>query len=296
MPTVSSSLPSSLTHSVSARADWAPFDLVIFDCDSTLASVEGIDELARWVGREAEIAALTTQAMNGELPLEAVYSRRLDLLRPTRDHLRQLGQLYRERMIPGADQVVAALMNLGRIVFIVSGGLAAGVQDFGEFLGLPSANIHAVEVELNQLAGRWWETWKHPGGRNPAEHYLTHDNGPLTVGQGKAQIIRSIRTAHRGRAMLIGDGTSDLEAGEAVDLFVGYGGVIARERVRVGADVFIDCESLAPILPLVLARPTVPSEYQPLYAEGIRLIQEGQASFRDANALEGLLIRVIRDP
>jgi len=288
MPT----LPSPVTPR-GVRADWASFDLVIFDCDSTLASVEGIDELARWVGREAEVAALTMQAMNGELPLEAVYSRRLDMLRPTRDQLHQLGKLYRERMIPGADQVVAALMNLGRQVFIVSGGLAAGVQDFGEFLGLPTANIHAVEVELNQLAGRWWEPWKYPLGRNPAEHYLAHDNGPLTVGQGKAQIIRGIRAAHRGRAMLIGDGTSDLEAGEAVDLFVGYGGVVARERVQAEAGVFIRGESLAPILPLALARPTVPPDYEALYAEGVRLIREGEVTFRDPTAREGLLRRLV---
>jgi phosphoserine phosphatase len=95
--------------------------------------------------------------------------------------------------------------------------------------------------------------------------------------------------------MLIGDGTSDLEAGEAVDLFVGYGGVIARERVRAGADVFIACQSLAPILPLALARPAAPPEHGTLYAEGVRLIQQGQVSFRDAKAHEGLLDRVIQN-
>lgn len=292
MPTRSSSLPSSSTHSVSARADWAPFDLVIFDCDSTLAGVEGIDELARWVGREAEIAALTAQAMNGELPLEAVYSRRLDLLRPTRDHLRRLGQLYRERMIPGVDQVVAALMNLGRIVFIVSGGLAAGVQDFGEFLGLPPANIHAVEVELNQLAGRWWETWKHPGGRNFNEQYLNHDGGPLTIGKGKADIIRSLRQSTRGRALLVGDGVSDLEASEAVDAFVGFGGVVSRERVRASADVFVHPPYLAPVLPLALARADVPDDYGDLMRRGCELIRAGQVTFRNARAGADLLQRL----
>jgi len=274
------------------RADWAPFELVFFDCDSTLVGIEGIDELARWVGREKEVAALTTQAMNGDLPLEAVYSRRLEMLQPTREHLRRLGQLYREHLIPGADQVIAALQASQREVFIISGGLAQAVQEFGVFLGLPAPNIHAVEMDFNQLTGRWWETWKHPGGRNPDERYLTHTTGPLTVGKGKAEIIRAIRRSHRGRALLVGDGLSDLEAGEAVDLFVGFGGVVARERVRAGAEVFIDAPSLAPILPLALAESAQPSHYASQYLEGVRLIREGQVTFQNPLTRAALLQRL----
>jgi len=258
----------------------APFEIVIFDCDSTLCAVEGIDELARWVGKEAEVAELTERAMNGELPLEAVYSRRLELLQPTREHLHRLAQLYRDTCLPDAAAVIAALRQLGLEVFIVSGGLAEGVRDFGLWLGLPETNIHAVEVEYNQLAGRWWETWKHPGGRNPHERYLTHDGGPLTVGKGKAEIIRKLRRRRRGRALLVGDGSSDLEASEAVDLFVGFGGVVSRERVRAAAPVFIHVAELAPVLPLALGRAEVPASLRGLYLRGLSLIREGQVSFR----------------
>ena len=52
--------------------------------------------------------------------------------------------------------------------------------------------------------------------------------------------------------MLIGDGTSDLEARGAVDLFVGFGGIVARERVMAEADVCLLTGSLTPILPLAL--------------------------------------------
>src|SRR5262249_24389822 len=109
-------------HVLMPRTDWAPFELIIFDCDSTLTTVEGIDEVARWQGRAGQVAELTNRAMNGELPLEAVYSRRLDLLQPTREQLRELGQLYRRHLLPGADLVIAALQAAGRQVFIVSGG------------------------------------------------------------------------------------------------------------------------------------------------------------------------------
>ena len=275
-----------------ARADWAPFEIVIFDCDSTLVDVEGIDELARWLGREEEVAALTNQAMNGEVPLEEVYGRRLEMLKPTRDHLRRLGHHYREHLLPGADEVLAALLGLGREVHIVSGGLAEAVTDFGLALGLPADRIHAVHMAYDQLSGNWWESWKHPRGRNLAERYLEHDGGPLTVGRGKAEIIRRVRAGRPGRALLVGDGTSDLEAGEAVDLFVGFGGVVAREKVRAAAEVFMPAASLSPLLPMVAARPTVPAAYAALYADGVRRLREGEVNFRSPEARAGLLRRL----
>lgn len=283
--------PTLPTFSASAAApDWAPFEVVIFDCDSTLSTVEGIDELARWAGKEAEVAELTSSAMNGELPLEAVYSRRLELLNPTRAHMQQLGRLYRETLVPDAREVIAALQRMGRHVYIVSGGLAEGVREFGLWLGLPEANIHAVDVEYNQLAGNWWETWKHPGGRRQGEQYLGHDGGPLTIGNGKAQLIHRLRRAQRGRALLVGDGISDLEASTAVDLFVGFGGVVDRERVRAQAPAFIQTPELAPVLPLALARHTgLPAEYGALFQRGVARLRDGAVIFRDPARREALL-------
>ena len=59
-------------------------DLICFDCDSTLSKIEGIDELGRAVNKFDEMVKLTNAAMNGELPLEAVYGKRLDLIKPTK--------------------------------------------------------------------------------------------------------------------------------------------------------------------------------------------------------------------
>jgi phosphoserine phosphatase len=280
------------TPPAAERADWAPFELVIFDCDSTLADIEGIDELARLQGRGGEVAELTNRAMNGDVPLEAVYTERLELLRPTREQLSQLGKLYRDHMLAGADQVIAALMALGRQVFIVSGGLSEAVAEFGAELGLPRDHIFAVGLDYNELSGRWWETWKHPRGQNPQETYLAHDGGPLTIARGKIDIIRRIRQDHRGRAMLIGDGTSDLEARVAVDLFIGFGGIVARERVMAEAEVCLLTGSLSPILPLALARPAVAGEWAPLYTDGRDRLHQNQVTFQKPLAREGLLRRL----
>jgi phosphoserine phosphatase len=274
------------------RADWAPFDVVFFDCDSTLVDVEGIDELARWLGRAEDVAALTAQAMNGDVSLEDVYGRRLAMLRPTREHLRRLGHHYRQHLLPGADAVVAALMGLGREVFIISGGLAEAVVDFGRALGVPAGNIHAVTMAYDELSGNWWEPWKHPRGRNLAARYLDHDGGPLTMGHGKAELIQRLRAGRPGRALLVGDGISDLEASRAVDLFVGFGGVVARDRVRAGAGVFIEGASLAPVVPMAVARPRVAEAYADLYADGVRRVREGEVTFRDTAMREGLMRRV----
>jgi phosphoserine phosphatase len=183
-------------------------------------------------------------------------------------------------------------MGLGRQVYIVSGGLAEAVSDFGLAMGLPASHIHAVTMAYDQLSGNWWETWKHPRGRNLAERYLDHDGGPLTVGRGKADIIQRLRAGQPGRALLIGDGTSDLEACSAVDLFVGFGGVVARDKVRAAAEVFLPTLSLAPLLPMVMARPSVRAEYAALYQDGLDRLVSGEVIFQHPQARAGLLRRL----
>lgn len=58
---------------------WTSFDLIFFDCDSTLSTIEGIDELAKLKGKEGRVSILTDKAMNGDLDLSEVYGKRLKL-------------------------------------------------------------------------------------------------------------------------------------------------------------------------------------------------------------------------
>ena len=82
------------------------FRTVIFDCDSTLSAIEGIDELA--VHCRENVAQLTDAAMRGVIPLEEVYGRRLDLVRPTRAAIVALGLQYVARLVPDARETVAS--------------------------------------------------------------------------------------------------------------------------------------------------------------------------------------------
>ncbi len=222
-------------------------DDVFFDCDSTLSTIEGIDELARFKGVEQQIVALTNAAMNGQIPLQEVYAERLRLLSPTRADMRAVEEAYKRTLVPDARETIAALHEFGRRVFIVSGGLADAVTGFGVWLGVPRERIRAVGLSYNQLSGRWWDYQQ----RNYDECYLMYDDSPLTMQNGKTDIIRSLRERGR-RAMLVGDGSSDLAAANAVDLFVGYGGVVARPMVAANAPVFIRTPSIAPVLLMAL--------------------------------------------
>ncbi len=278
---------------------WRPYDLVFFDCDSTLTTIEGIDELARLKGLFDEVQRLTAAAMDGEVHLSSVYDRRLDLLRPTRADLRAIERLYRAHVVPDTAQLIEALHFLGRQVFIVSGGLSLAVKAFGESLGVPGDHIRAVDVVFNRLAGRWWDYRLDREGINPDEHYLDHDAGPLAETHGKADIVRELREGHAGQALLVGDGVSDLMARPAVDLLVGFGGVVRRERVAAEADVFIECDSLAPILPLSASpsdcRRCAQAGFAQLLAKGLGLICEGRVHFQDRAMRERILAAYFRE-
>ncbi len=98
------------------------FDGVIFDCDSTLSTIEGIDELAALVNVKTTVEKLTNQTMNGQIPLEAVYTKRLALIRPNREHLAQVAQQYLHTITLGAKDTIYTLQQQGIKVAIVSGG------------------------------------------------------------------------------------------------------------------------------------------------------------------------------
>lgn len=223
---------------------WRPYPVTLFDCDSTLSAVEGIDELSADPEDQRQIAALTESAMDGDVPLEDVYGRRLSLLNPTRNEIRDVKAKYKSAAVPDAQAVIAALDDAGAETWVISGGLLEPVAEFATWLGIPPDRVRAVETEFNPLDGDWWTSGSEP-------RYADHDKGHLTTTTGKAEVIRdSVSTT--GRRMLIGDGVSDLAAASEVDLFVAYAGVVERPAVVDAAPVVITSATLAPVLALSL--------------------------------------------
>ncbi|MFW5709675.1 MAG: HAD-IB family phosphatase [Chloroflexota bacterium] len=252
---------------------WSSFDLIFFDCDSTLSTIEGIDELAKLKGKEWRVGLLTQKAMDGDLDLEEVYGKRLRAIRPTRGQLKAIEERYWETIVPDVQAVLDTLRFLNKEIFIISGGLAEAVRGFGQRLGVPTRNIRAVEVEYDQLSGDWWRY--HDPASQHGQTYLDYDDGPLTVTSGKPQIIQELAGEKHGRRLMIGDGASDLATRHVVDLFVGFGGVVSRNKVRDNSDIFFDTESISPVLPLA-AGPTgyarvIGTEHQAIFDKGIQL-------------------------
>ncbi len=211
----------------------AAYGSVIFDCDSTLSAIEGIDELAgvHW----NVIAQLTDAAMRGDAPLEQVYGRRLDIIAPTRDQVDALGELYVRRLVDGARETVAELRNGGVHVRIISGGLLPPVLALAHELGLDSADVAAVDITFDAM-GR----------------YAGYDrDSPLARSHGKLEMVREWRAVLPLPLLFVGDGVTDLEAKDAVECFVAFTGVVERAAVVAGADRVIPGPSLLPLLELV---------------------------------------------
>ena len=222
---------------------WPVYRHVIFDCDSTLTGIEGIDELASHPDTRQRVADLTRSAMDGKVNLETVYGERLEILQPTRGAVRALRSRYRKHVVKDAAALIQALQVLGHEVYIVSGGLFDAVREFGLHLGVAPEHIRAVEVEYDTLSGNWWQ------GQGPwHEAYLAVQHSVLTESDGKARVIRELLQNQTGRSLLVGDGVSDLLASREVDLFAGFGGVICRDRVASESKVFIQSQSIAPVL------------------------------------------------
>jgi phosphoserine phosphatase len=267
---------------------WPPFQHIFFDCDSTLTAVEGIDALAEASGKGWRIGVLTDAAMSGQVDLEEVYDKRLRSLKPTKGQIQAIRQVYKRNIVPDAAEVITALSHLGHDLYIISGGLAEPVREFGRFLGLPPENIRAVGIEYDRLSGQWWYSQEEQP--NPSERYMAFDDAPLTVSHGKAQIVGQLLEGATGRSLLIGDGVSDLLAGPAVDLFVGFGGVIKRERVRQEAPLFISSASMAPLLAIAAGPASLgrleEAGFRPLVKRVIDYVSDGAITFNDKELKE----------
>lgn len=269
-----------LTH-----PDWPGFDYIFFDCDSTLSTIEGIDELARQKGKFDEIKKLTDAAMEGEIHLESVYDRRLGLLSPTRAEIKELTRQYRQTLVPDAIDVIQALQQIEKELFIVSGGLLAAVLPFGEWLGIPHQNIRAVDVNYNTLSGQWWDYQQDRWGQRPDVKCMGSKETPLIASHGKTDVIRELLGGRVGRSMLVGDGMSDIAAQPIVGLVVGFGGVIIRERVAAESEVFIKSQTLAPVLPLALSKAEqailANTVYKTVLDRGLTMIESGEVIFKE---------------
>lgn len=190
----------------------------IFDLDSTLVIIEGIDELGALKKVKPAIEALTNQAMNGEMSLGDIFVKRLEIIKPSYQDLVTVSKLYLDNISPGALETITTLKARGHHVHMVTGGYAVCAEPVAQYLGIDSYFANRIIFE------------------NDLYHQLD-PSIPLWQNGGKQKIIDRIRAQKDLPVVMIGDGMSDAET--ASDLFINFAGVVARPTVAEKAAVVI---------------------------------------------------------
>jgi phosphoserine phosphatase len=139
---------------VPAERRFADLRLLAMDMDSTLISIECIDEIGEAAGRKAEISAITAQAMRGEIDYPASLRRRVALLAGLSEDVLQ--DVYDEklRLSPGAEALVARCRHHGVKLLLVSGGFTFFTERLKERLGFDDTLSNMLEIEGGRLTGR----------------------------------------------------------------------------------------------------------------------------------------------
>lgn len=200
------------------------FNSVIFDVDSTLSGIEGIDWLAALRGAEIKAwsAGLTERAMEGKLPIEAVYVERMHAVKPTMAEIEQLGRVYVERIAPGARETLTELRARGVELVMVSGGLREAILPLARELRVDEQSVHAVSVFFDEEG-----------------NYAGFDERSLLTRQdGKRTTVRGMGL--KGPILAVGDGMTDCEIRPVVDGFAAFTGFMRREPVVERADYVIE--------------------------------------------------------
>lgn len=179
------------------------FRLLVMDMDSTLITIETIDELADLVGLKQEVAAITARAMRGEIEYDESLRHRVALLKGLDESA--IDRVYDERLklTPGAEKLIAAVKRAGIRTLLVSGGFTRITARLKPRLGLDYTHANTLEVRDGKLTGQVV--------------------GRIVNADGKRDElirVRDLLGIDRSRIIAIGDGANDLrfmaEAGVSV--------------------------------------------------------------------------------
>jgi phosphoserine phosphatase len=120
---------------------------------------------------------------------------------------------------------------MGWTPVIISGGFRQAIRPLADFLGV--ARVEAVDLYFAEDGSY----------RGFSTDYPTTRTG------GKCEVVSRLRAEMKPeKVVMVGDGVSDMETLPAVDLFIGYGGFVSREKVRRGSAAFVTSLSAVPAL------------------------------------------------
>ncbi|MGB7541069.1 MAG: phosphoserine phosphatase SerB [Burkholderiales bacterium] len=208
----------------------ADFRFLVMDMDSTLITIETVDEMADLVGRKAEVAAVTAQAMRGEIEYDESLRRRVAVLKGLEESA--LERLYTERveLSPGAEQMIAGVKRAGMKILLVSGGFTHVTERLKTRLGLDYVRSNTLKVRNGKLTGEL--------------------EGRIVNADGKREGLLEARDelgVTTGQIIAIGDGANDLKFMSEAGVSIAYR---AKPVVREKATYCFDYVGLDGLLNL----------------------------------------------
>ncbi|MBI5430503.1 MAG: phosphoserine phosphatase SerB [Nitrosomonadales bacterium] len=207
------------------------FGLVVMDMDSTLISIECIDEIADMQGLKPEVAAITESAMRGEIDFAESLRRRVALLEGLDESALQ--RVYDERLQlnPGAGIMLAKLKERGIRTLLVSGGFLFFTERLKPRLGLDYTHANTLEIVDGKLTGRVL--------------------GKILDAQGKADWLVKIRDELElkpGQVIAMGDGANDLKMMAKAGISIAYHAKpVVREQASYALN-FVGLDGLVNLL------------------------------------------------
>lgn len=181
------------------------FGLVVMDMDSTLITIECIDEIADMYNLKPQVAAITEAAMRGELDFAESLRRRVALLEGLEESALQRVYDERLKLSPGAEIMLAKLKEYEIKTLLVSGGFVFFTERLKARLGLDFTHANTLEIVDEKLTGKVV--------------------GEILDAKGKADKLIRIRDEHVAKDKLviaIGDGANDLKMMTQASISIAY--------------------------------------------------------------------------
>ena len=206
------------------------YRLFVTDMDSTLISIECIDEIADMQGLKREVAEITEAAMRGELDFRESLTRRVALLEGLSEAA--LERVFQERLQlnPGAETLIAGLKQAGIVTVLVSGGFTYFTERLQKRLGFDYAVANELEIHEGKLTGKV--------------------KGEVVDGEAKRQTLQRVRRQHGfmpETVIAAGDGANDLPMLSEAGIGIAYH---AKPVVREKATYALNYSGLDGILNL----------------------------------------------
>ncbi len=214
----------------------ADYQLIAFDMDSTLITIECIDEIADVTGKKAQVAAITEATMRGEITdfKDSLRQRVAQLQGVTEAQMLQVRQ-ERLQLSPGARELVQAAQAAGLKVLLVSGGFTFFAEYVRGLLQIDFVRANVLELQGGVLTGG----------------LVTQCWGDICDGAEKRRTlleVASLLGISPAQCIAVGDGSNDIPMMQAAGLSVAYH---AKPRVRSQAQVCIDAGGLERLLELL---------------------------------------------